>query len=210
MAARSLPVAPSSALRGGARVGPVAGAAGQQQAARGAEGAAAGIHQKSIFWPGSGTRTRAAGGGAQWPWMNSAGVPRNMRGGAVVHRDRVARLDHVAHGDRGVLRAHGEVAADRDQHEVGLVRLADQLHVAEQAGIAHVPDLEAVLHLDDVAHRLAAEVGLLLVGGGVLPDQFGGVLGMDRRDLRAGRAEGHDGAALAEALHQCGRQDAAG
>jgi hypothetical protein len=57
-------------------VAPGAGAAGQQQPARGAEGAARRAHQKSIFWPGSGTSTRVVEA-APSADVNSAGVPRS-------------------------------------------------------------------------------------------------------------------------------------
>jgi hypothetical protein len=58
-----------------ASVWPGARAAGQQQPARGTERATFGVHQKSIFWPGSGTRTRVVE--APSADVNSAGVPRS-------------------------------------------------------------------------------------------------------------------------------------
>ena len=125
-----------------------------------------------------------------------------------MHRDRGLRVDPAADRIGGVLWAHREVAADGQQHQVGLVVLGNKLHVAEQAGVAHVPDLETVLELDDVAHRLAGRVRFVLAGDRVGKDVQRRVLGLHRRDLDA--RQRRDVAALVEAVRQVGRQHAQG
>ena len=77
-----------------------------------------------------------------------------QRVGVVVHRDDLLGWNPVFHRKSRVFRVHGEIATDRNQHQVGLVAIKDELHVAKQACIAHMPDLEAVFQLDDVAHGL--------------------------------------------------------
>ena len=59
------------------------------------------------------------------------------------------------HRQRRLARTHREVAADRQERDVGPVQLADQPHVAEHVGVAGVIEAEAVLDLDHEAGRLA-------------------------------------------------------
>ena len=75
------------------------------------------------------------------------------RSGQERERPVVARDDAVrrraARRPRRLARIHREVAADRQDGDVGRVEAADQLHVAEHAGVAGEVDLLAVLELDD-------------------------------------------------------------
>ena len=88
-----------------------------------------------------------------------------------MHGDDHLGLDPGFHGKSCILRPHGEVAANRREHEVGFVVFADELHVAKQAGVAHVPNFETVFHFNNEAHGLACRVRFVFAGGGVFPNQ---------------------------------------
>ena len=71
--------------------------------------------------------------------LEGLGVRLDRGEGVVVARDHGRGADQAA-GVGGVLAVHREVAADRDQRDVGAVALADQAEVAEQRGVAEVVD----------------------------------------------------------------------
>src|SRR6516164_6850925 len=84
-----------------------------------------------------------------------------------MHRNCVFRINQLR-GKRCFLRVHREMAADRQQEQIWLVVIADQLHVREHVGIPGVIDRKTVLKLDDKPVRFASDVNLTFLGFGVL------------------------------------------
>src|SRR5690606_13920569 len=67
-----------------------------------------------------------------------------LRIGAIVDGNGVSWPEQVARGKRGILRIHGEMPADGNQHQVRLIVIPDQPHIAEQAGVAHVINAKTI------------------------------------------------------------------
>ena len=82
--------------------------------------------------------------------LNCAGVPRENRVGAEMHRDHLLRV-HPLHRLRGAHRVHGEMSADAGEHQVYFVELRNQLHVAVHIGVTGKVDRGAAIDLQDVA-----------------------------------------------------------
>ncbi|MEY3779840.1 MAG: hypothetical protein RL103_2048, partial [Pseudomonadota bacterium] len=72
--------------------------------------------------------------------------------GAVVDGDDHFGGNPVFHAESCIFGVHGEIATDRDEHQVGLVTVVNEFHVTEQSCITHVPNFETILHLNDVTH----------------------------------------------------------
>ena len=146
-------------------------------AARGPEPALP--HQTVTVPPGSGREDLAVGGQAL---AKLFGRPGQERERPVVARDAAVDAEEFERDGR-LARIHREVAADRQDRDVGRVEARDQLHVAEDARVAGEVQLRPVLDLDHEARRLAEGHDAPIV------EDAARVPGVDERDLDAGGLE---------------------
>jgi dienelactone hydrolase len=88
--------------------------------------------------------------------------PGERRERAEVHRDHLARAKQFAR-QRGLARAHGEQVADRQNRQLRMVELFDQVHVRKHVGIAGEIERAAIGEVQHVTRRLAAVDDLAVV-----------------------------------------------
>ena len=79
-----------------------------------------------------------------------------------MHRDYLARAQQFAR-QRRLQRAHGEQVADRQNRQLRMVKLFDQVHVREHVGIAGEVQRASIGEAQHVARRLAAVDDLAVI-----------------------------------------------